>query len=109
MPRGHHKDPIATAERHFHCKRSFISTDGGEFLAGRDWLERKEEVTRRDHYRCQKCNDTYFLDPHHIIKKGDGGDDSLANLLTLCRICHEKMHPEKQVCWTQSDYPKGAQ
>jgi len=31
-------------------------------------------------------------DPHHLISKGAGGDDSLSNLVPLCPIHHYEIH-----------------
>jgi len=31
-------------------------------------------------------------DPHHIIFKSQGGDDTPENLINLCRNCHDKAH-----------------
>ena len=41
--------------------------------------------------RCLFCNDQP-TDPHHIYPKGRGGDDVMANLLPLCRRCHDAAH-----------------
>jgi 5-methylcytosine-specific restriction endonuclease McrA len=38
---------------------------------------------------------------HHIIKRSDGRDDRLANLIGLCSVCHRLEHPEKQTRWTK--------
>lgn len=29
------------------------------------------------------------MDPHHVIKRSQGGDNSLENLVWLCRYCHD--------------------
>ena len=44
------------------------------------------------HPLCVDCEKAGRLTPatdvHHIIKPGDGGDDSDSNLMGLCRPCH---------------------
>lgn len=45
---------------------------------------------------CDLCKG-YFcrLDPHHILRKGIGGGgqiDAAANILGLCRTCHDLVH-----------------
>jgi len=32
------------------------------------------------------------LDPHHVLPRGRGGPDTVANLATLCRLHHEWVH-----------------
>lgn len=32
------------------------------------------------------------LDPHHVIYVSAGGLDTLDNLITLCRKCHDDIH-----------------
>jgi len=47
----------------------------------------------RDGYICQRCGKRNCrLEAHHIVYRERGGKDSLANLLTLCQACHEKVH-----------------
>jgi hypothetical protein len=47
----------------------------------------------RDGYICQHCGKRNCrLEAHHIVYRERGGKDSLANLLTLCQACHEKVH-----------------
>ena len=66
-------------------------------LKGQDWTNRTFECAERDKFRCVKCGTVMFLDPHHILPKGKGGGDDLANLETRCRTCHNAAHPEKRV------------
>ena len=50
----------------------------------------------RDGYQCTQCGKKNTrLDAHHIIWKEDGGKDTLENLLTLCKLCHRKVHKGK--------------
>jgi hypothetical protein len=35
------------------------------------------------------------LDPHHIVHKGAGGEDTKPNLITLCRRHHNLAHANK--------------
>ena len=41
--------------------------------------------------RCMYCGDQP-TDPHHIYLKSRGGDDVMANLVPLCRKCHDATH-----------------
>ena len=59
-----------------------------------DWKERRVVVFERDGHACRRCGRTVALDGchiHHVQRRGDGGDHSLANLVTLCRDCHSLM------------------
>ena len=40
---------------------------------------------------CAVCGTTP-VDVHHINSRGSGGDDSLANLVALCRFHHVELH-----------------
>jgi len=47
----------------------------------------------RDNFTCQKCGKKeILLEAHHIVWTTKGGLDSIYNLITLCEICHEKVH-----------------
>ncbi len=41
---------------------------------------------------CEICNAYPPSDPHHIVTIGAGGDDSLSNLVSLCRTHHVEIH-----------------
>ena len=45
-------------------------------------------VYERDNYKCQICGRKNNLHIHHVIKRANGGDHSLDNLITLCSSCH---------------------
>lgn len=50
----------------------------------------------RDGYACQQCGKKHIrLEAHHVIFRGHGGKDTLANLVTLCEVCHHQLHEGK--------------
>lgn len=49
-------------------------------------------VRERDGHRCRVCGSTHELHVHHIRYRSQGVDHSPSNLVTLCRVCHEKVH-----------------
>jgi 5-methylcytosine-specific restriction endonuclease McrA len=50
-------------------------------------------VYKRDGYLCQYCKvPGGRLDPHHILPRGRGGRDTLDNLMSLHRLCHDQVH-----------------
>lgn len=53
----------------------------------------REQVFARDSLTCQWCKvPGGRLDPHHILPRGRGGKDTLANLVSLHRACHRYVH-----------------
>jgi hypothetical protein len=58
----------------------------------------KAYVLDRDSYTCQSCSAKKVrLEVHHIIFKSNGGSDEAANLITLCKDCHDKIHHNQLV------------
>ncbi|MEQ1977237.1 HNH endonuclease [Xenorhabdus sp. SGI240] len=59
-------------------------------------------VLERDHHTCRNCHWSHarktandprtFLELHHIEYHADGGENTLANLITLCNVCHDEVH-----------------
>ena len=54
----------------------------------------REQVLRRDGWRCQSCGAMSNLEVHHTEFRSRGGDDSEQNLITLCTACHSGVHRE---------------
>lgn len=48
----------------------------------------KEQVKRRDGYRCVICGSSEKLEVDHIRGLQNGGDNTPTNLATLCDDCH---------------------
>ncbi len=51
-----------------------------------------KKVLERDGWRCRECGSIENLQVHHKIHRSQQGDDSLANLITLCVYCHLQEH-----------------
>jgi len=56
------------------------------------YAELRRMVLERDGWRCQKCGTLRNLDVHHMRRRSALGDDAEANLITLCRNCHQLLH-----------------
>lgn len=63
-------------------------------------------VLRRDEYKCQDCDwsrdiwhpdDPRHLEVHHLVMHAKGGENTEANLITLCNICHDVRHRSKNM------------
>ena len=52
-------------------------------------------VCARDGWRCRFCKSRDALHIHHIIYRSQGGEDSLANLVTVCYHHHDMVHARK--------------
>jgi 5-methylcytosine-specific restriction endonuclease McrA len=52
----------------------------------------RQQVLRRDGWRCQSCGTMSNLEVHHKEFRSQSGDDSEQNLITLCTQCHARIH-----------------
>jgi len=52
----------------------------------------RQQVLRRDGWRCQSCGSMSNLEVHHQQFRSHSGDDSEENLITLCNACHDATH-----------------
>lgn len=57
------------------------------------WIRLTDIVRERDNWTCQECGlkeNGRLLDVHHNVPYKISHDNSLDNLITLCRSCHSK-------------------
>lgn len=65
------------------------------------WKRMRTRVLRRDGYRCQICKRygrmTPAIEVHHIKHADEYPELAMdpANMISLCRACHNAQHPEK--------------
>ena len=52
----------------------------------------RRRILNRDGWRCTDCGTAGRLEVHHIQHAKNGGGDDPANLKTLCRFCHIRIH-----------------
>jgi len=52
----------------------------------------RQQILRRDGWRCQSCGTTSNLEVHHREFRSHSGADSEENLITLCVDCHRRAH-----------------
>jgi 5-methylcytosine-specific restriction endonuclease McrA len=52
----------------------------------------RQQVLRRDGWRCQSCGTMSNLEVHHKQFRSHSGHDSEENLATLCSACHASVH-----------------
>ncbi len=73
---------------------------GKSYQAGeqKDFYNVKAYILHRDDYRCRsgrKCKHSNKLHVHHIQFRSNGGTNAPANLITLCKTCHDDLHAGK--------------
>ena len=52
----------------------------------------RQQILRRDGWRCQSCGTMSNLEVHHREFRSHSGADSEENLITLCHVCHAQNH-----------------
>ena len=52
----------------------------------------RQQILRRDGWRCQSCGTMSNLEVHHREFRSHSGADSEENLITLCTACHTRVH-----------------
>lgn len=71
----------------------------------RRWRNKAKKILSRDNFLCQECKKygrrTEATTVHHIKHADDYPELAWEsnNLISLCRGCHNKMHPEKPDYW----------
>ncbi|MND83483.1 HNH endonuclease [compost metagenome] len=67
--------------------------------------EVRRSVLVRDKYSCQECHwnhdmwnkaDPRHLELHHVEHHAKGGANTESNLITLCTVCHDKVHRDER-------------
>lgn len=71
---------------------SFCSDSCRRSVRGSEYRRARQIALYRDEFVCTGCADTNNLETHHRQPLCMGGDNSVANLQTLCRACHKTKH-----------------
>lgn len=61
------------------------------YFASKAWKILRQKVLRRDNHKCQSCGRKDSLEVHHITYE-NFTNESLDELVTLCRYCHQDHH-----------------
>lgn len=81
------------------AERPIAEPQSSSRLDAEAWDSLRRQVYKRDGYTCANCgakgggDKSTELHAHHIVPVSRGGTNVLTNLKTLCRDCHEKVHP----------------
>lgn len=52
-------------------------------------------VIERSNWACAECGSMRGLSAHHKVFRSHGRDDTVANLESVCLVCHEEKHRKK--------------
>ena len=82
---------------------------GRSYHSTRISRKRRAHIHELDHQRCVQCGAPakkldpvkgVRLDVHHVKPVGQGGTDDDANLVSLCRKCHNRVERGERLQWT---------
>lgn len=86
-----------------------------DLLKRPEWQEKRQEILKRDNYKCCYCGSTDKLCVHHKyylqypnhkkVKPWDYPNDAL---ITLCNKCHYNVHKNKQIKVYYKKYDKNS-
>ncbi|HDH7443307.1 TPA: HNH endonuclease [Escherichia coli] len=76
-------------------RENYNTVNGMQTRAG--WWEIRAKVVARDGNKCRAIvGGKQCLRPavevHHIVPLSRGGTNTMSNLLSLCKSCHDKRH-----------------
>ena len=80
----------------------WITSETKSFYDTPQWRSKRESILRRDNYQCQECRRYGKLvqarEVHHIKHLDEAPELAFedSNLVSLCKACHRKRHPEKE-------------
>ena len=63
-----------------------------DYLQTEVWKRIRYRRMKLDNFQCQKCFSGINIEVHHISYPEVWGLESMSDLITLCRSCHEKVH-----------------
>jgi hypothetical protein len=63
-----------------------------DYLNSEQWSQIRTDALERDKNECYFCESTESLNVHHFKYSPDWNDDSIDNVVTLCKKCHSNHH-----------------
>lgn len=61
------------------------------YLKSPKWYAKRDQVFRRDDWRCVRCGTAENIQCHHISRERMFNEE-LTDLVTMCRRCHDSRH-----------------
>lgn len=87
MPRAPRRCPFprctALIQGRKYCQEHTTAWEGSTWVAPPRWRALRAEVLERDDYRCHLCGGWGADTAHHLIRRADGGTDTLDNLVAV--------------------------
>lgn len=72
---------------------------------GRAWKRIRDSYVEA-HPLCEKCLESGLLVPteevHHKVPLAEGGTHNRANLISLCKSCHARIHAQRGDRWNNT-------
>lgn len=87
-----HRPPPKKGAKTKAARRPSHSQEYLDYMASAEWANLRRRVLVRDHGLCRMCRrQPKFPHVHHITYERFGHED-LADLVTLCPVCHSNIH-----------------
>ena len=92
------------------CEKEYQSISRSTPGLSSSWRSRKQyrkwrsQVIKRDNHKCKLCGNSKNLVAHHIIEAQNNPSIKfeINNGITLCNICHIKIHKNKSCNYIES-------
>lgn len=65
------------------------------YLKSPQWAAKRADVLSRDNYMCHGCGHREATQVHHLTYE-HAGNEFLFELVSVCRTCHERLHPRDE-------------
>lgn len=73
----------------------FTRNEYEDYLQSDEWRKKAQQRLLIDNHKCQMCgrgSDETVLSVHHINYRTFQHENPLTDLITLCPVCHERVH-----------------
>lgn len=102
--------------RHAQLNALIQSGKAHDFYSWPEWDNLRAEVLKIDNYECQRCKEHHrhrrAVIVHHVRHLKDRPDLALSiydgderQLISVCKQCHEELHPESQRQYKKTSNP----
>jgi 5-methylcytosine-specific restriction endonuclease McrA len=72
-----------------------IGKTGRIRVSEEEYEKLRQEVLKRDGWKCQMCGSSKDIHVHHIDLRSRMGSDLENNLISLCARCHRAIHEDR--------------
>lgn len=70
-----------------------------KYLRSPEWIKKRDEYREIFHHQCFFCKSTENLHVHHISYE-NLGNETVDDLIVLCKACHLNVHKGRMKIWT---------